>query len=101
MTLDTDEFERLMQEQRVRARKAREALGDLGWAGIDLGLDTTPTEFIGYDKTTGSAKVLALVYADELASGIPEGCEGIVVLDKTPFYAEMGGQLADQGDIGF
>ena len=101
MTLDTNEFERLMQEQRVRARKAREALGDLGWAGIDLGLDTTPTEFIGYDKTTGSAKVLALVYADELASGIPEGCEGIVVLDKTPFYAEMGGQLADQGDIGF
>ena len=101
MTLDTDEFERLMQEQRVRARKAREALGDLGWAGIDLGLDTTPTEVTGYDKTTGSAKVLALVYADELASEIPEGCEGIVVLDKTPFYAEMGGQLADQGDIGF
>ena len=101
MTLDTDEFDRLMQEQRVRARKAREALGDLGWAGIDLGLDTTPTKFTGYDKTTDQGTVLALVYADELASEIPEGCEGIVVLDKTPFYAEMGGQLADTGDIGF
>ena len=101
MQLDTDEFKRLMEEQRVRARKAREALGDLGWAGIDLGLDTTPTEFTGYDKTTDSAKVLAVVCGEELAYEIPEGCEGIVVLDKTPFYAEMGGQLADFGDIGF
>ncbi len=101
MMLDTEEFKRLMQEQRVRARKAREALGDLGWAGIDLGLDTTPTQFTGYDKTTDSAKVLALVCGEELSSEIHEGCEGIVVLDKTPFYAEMGGQLADFGDIGF
>ena len=101
MQLDTEEFKRLMEEQRVRARKAREALGDLGWAGIDLGLDTTPTEFTGYDKLTDSAKVLALVCGDELTSELNEGNEGIIVLDKTPFYAEMGGQLSDTGAIGF
>ena len=101
MSLDTEEFKRLMDEQRVRARKAREALGDLGWAGIDLGLDTTPTEFTGYEKLTDTAKVLALVNGEELSGEIFAGCEGIIVLDKTPFYAEMGGQLADFGTIGF
>ena len=101
MSLDTDEFKRLMEEQRVRARKAREALGDLGWAGIDLGLDTTPTQFTGYDKLSDSAKVLALVFGEEPVSELKAGMEGIVVLDKTPFYAEMGGQLADRGSIGF
>ena len=101
MTLDTDEFKRLMDEQRVRARKAREALGDLGWEGIDLGLDTTPTHFTGYEKTTDTAKILALVFDGEAVSELTEGSEGIVVLDKTPFYAEMGGQLADRGSIGF
>ncbi len=101
MSLDTEEFKRLMEEQRVRARKAREALGDLGWAGIDLGLDTTPTEFTGYEKLSDSAKILALVFGEEPVSELKAGMEGIVVLDKTPFYAEMGGQLADHGSIGF
>lgn len=101
MSLDAEEFAKLMEDQRVRARKAREALGDLGWAGIDLGLDTTPTKFMGYEKLSDTAKVLALVCENELADELCEGCEGIVVLDKTPFYAEMGGQLADKGEIGF
>lgn len=101
MTLNADEFKALMEEQRIRAREARKALGDLGWEGIDFGLDATPTEFTGYDKLTDTASVLAIVNGDELAGEISEGCEGILVLDKTPFYAEMGGQLADKGEIGF
>ena len=101
MTLNSDEFAKLMEDQRIRARKAREALGDLGWAGIDLGLDTTPTVFTGYDKLTDTGTVLALVCENELTEELCEGCEGIVVLDRTPFYAEMGGQLADVGEIGF
>ena len=101
MTLNNEEFTALMQEQRSRAREARKALGDLGWEGIDFGLDATPTEFTGYDKLTDTAKVLAIVNGDELAGEIGEGCEGIIVLDKTPLYAEMGGQLADKGEIGF
>mgnify|MGYP004447161133 CR=1 FL=1 len=101
MSLDSEEFNRLMQEQKTRAREARKALGDLGWEGIDFGLDATPTLFTGYEKTTDSAEVLAIFSGDELCSEINAGSEGIIVLDKTPFYAEMGGQVADFGTIGF
>jgi alanyl-tRNA synthetase len=99
MTVDRGEFDTLMEAQRTRARKAREALGDLAWAGIDLGLDNTPTVFTGYDHATDTAKVLAIVTDGEICSSIREGEEGIIVLDQTPFYAEMGGQLADKGTI--
>ena len=99
MTLDMDEFYRLREEQKVRARGARKALGDLAWAGIDLGLDNTPTTFVGYTENNCSAKVLAVCVGDEVSGTIAGGEEGIIVLDKTPFYAEMGGQIADTGVI--
>ncbi len=99
MTLDMDKFLACREEQRVRAREARKALGDLGWAGIDLGLDTTPTKFVGYDVFNSDAEVLAVCVGEEVTGSITGGESGIVVLDKTPFYAEMGGQTADHGVI--
>ena len=99
MTLDMDRFTACREEQRVRAREARKALGDLGWAGIDLGLDTTPTEFVGYEVNNCEAKILAVCVGDEVTGSITAGEQGIIVLDKTPFYAEMGGQSADFGAI--
>ena len=99
MTLDMDEFNRLREEQKVRAREARKALGDLAWAGIDLGLDNTPTTFVGYTENNCSARVLAVCVGEEVSGTIAGGEEGIIVLDKTLFYAEMGGQVADQGVI--
>ena len=100
LTVDQEGFKAYMEEQRVRARKAREALGDLAWAGIDLGLDATPTTFTGYDgKLTAEGKILAIVTDGELCSSIRKGEEGIIVLDQTPFYAEMGGQSPDFGTI--
>ena len=95
MTADTEGFNALMQEQRERARAAR---GDIsGWSGLDLGLDAVPTVFTGYDKLEDAAKVEALVVEGELSGELREGVEGTVVLDRTPFYAEMGGQVADHG----
>ena len=99
MTLDQKAFAKLMQEQKVRAREARKALGDLAWAGIDLGLDNTPTTFVGYEQSECNAKVLAVCVGDEVSGSIAGGEDGIIVLDKTPFYAEMGGQVADHGTI--
>ena len=99
MTVDEDAFQELMEQQRVRARKAREALGNLAWAGVDLGLDTTPTKFTGYDHTVDQGTILAIVCDGEVCSEIDEGKQGVLVLDCTPFYAEMGGQVADNGVI--
>ena len=99
MTLDMDKFNACREEQRVRAREARKALGDLAWAGIDLGLDNTPTTFVGYTELSCDAKVLAVCVGDEVSGTIAGGENGIIVLDQTPFYAEMGGQVADHGVI--
>ena len=99
MTIDMDRFTACREEQRVRAREARKALGDLAWAGIDLGLDNTPTTFVGYSEYNCEAKVLAVCVGEEVTGSIAGGESGIIVLDKTPFYAEMGGQVADHGLI--
>ena len=97
MTADTEGFDALMTEQRERARAAR---GDIsGWAGLDLGLDNVPTAFTGYDTLEDTGTVEALIAAGELSGELGEGTEGSVVLDRTPFYAEMGGQVADHGVI--
>ena len=99
LTVDEGAFRRLMQEQKERAREARKALGDLGWAGVEFGKDVPSTEFVGYDRTSCEATVVALVREDELCGRIEAGSDGIVVLDQSPFYAEMGGQVADHGVI--
>ena len=99
MTVDEESFRQLMQEQKQRAREARKALGDLGWAGVEFGKDIPATEFVGYDHDEFDATVVALVAEDELRGEIPAGSDAVVVLDKSPFYAEMGGQAADHGTI--
>ena len=99
MSVDEEGFRKLMEEQRVRARKAREALGDLGWAGLEFGKDIPETVFEGYEKDSVEAKVLAIVADGEFREEIPAGTDAIVVLDRTVLYAEMGGQVADHGRL--
>ena len=99
MTLDVEGFNALREEDKIRAREARKALGDLGWAGVDLGKEIPETKFVGYEGFETEGKLLAIVSEDELQSTISEGSEAILVLDQTTMYAEMGGQVADHGVI--
>ena len=99
LTLDDDRFNELMKEQRNRARQARANIS--GWAGTDkTALSGLPqTTFTGYtDYRTPGAKVLAILTDEGPVEEVSEG-ECTVILDKTPFYGEGGGQVGDTGTI--
>ena len=99
LSVDENAFQKLRKEQKERAREARKALGDLGWAGVEFGKDVPATEFVGYDHSECDAKIVAIVADEELREEAAAGAEAVVVLDQSPFYAEMGGQVADHGTI--
>ncbi len=97
--IDEETFEKLMKLQKERARNARANLS--GWSNASKTLLSSlpKTEFTGYDEfETDGAKVLAIIDGDESLDSINEG-EFSLVLDKTPFYAESGGQVGDVGVI--
>ncbi len=100
MSTDRDGFDALIQEQKERSREDRKRMGDLGWASEDLGLDKSlKTEFCGYTELEAEGNVLALVSEGESTDAVRAGSKVTVVLDKTPFYAEMGGQVPDYGTM--
>ena len=105
-TVDEDAFHAEMTKQRERARAERLAKDISGWSADPFGeLTAEPTQFDGYETLRETATVLALSDGEELADAIAtdeagESKEGVlVVLNRTPFYAEMGGQVADYGYI--
>ncbi len=98
MTADEQGFNDLMRQQKERARAARGDMSD-AWKGLDLGLDATPTAFTGYDTLEDDGKILAIVAEGERRETVGQGAEAILVLDRTPFYAEMGGQTGDHGVV--
>ena len=97
--VDVDRFNECMQEQKDVARKARKE--GSSWDGTDsynFNVDKA-TEFVGYFNLEEKAEVLAIAADGEVKDVISEGESGIVIVDKTPFYAEMGGQVGDTGSI--
>lgn len=100
MTVDEERFHQLMQEQRERARNARKNAGADAWAGEnDVLADIPATEFLGYEKSQTEATVLAILKDGERVDHATAGDEIALVLDKTTFYAESGGQVGDVGPI--
>ena len=93
LTIDEAGFEREMDAQRERARSA----SAFGMDYNSLVKVDSATEFLGYDATEGEGKIIALYKDGQAVDQLGEGEQGVVVLDRTPFYAESGGQVGDSG----
>ena len=98
MTLDEENFERLMTEQKNRARAARANISGWSDASKNLVKGFEKTDFIGYENDECEAKVLGIIEEDETVSSVNEGSFSIIT-DKTVFYGEGGGQVGDTGRI--
>lgn len=99
LTIDEEGFRREMEAQRERARAARQDVGSMQVQSGALGGFHEESEFIGYDHLVSGAKVIAIISGGELVESVEEGEEVQVILDRTPFYAESGGQIADRGSM--
>lgn len=99
--LEVDEagFEQEMENQRKRARSARKDVDSMQVQNEVLQQLTVESQFVGYDTLTVETKVAAILFESELVSKASSGQEVQIVLEKTPFYAESGGQIADEGTI--
>ncbi|EXX88594.1 alanine--tRNA ligase, partial [Paenibacillus darwinianus] len=99
LAVDRAGFDAAMEAQRERARAARQDGGSMKTQGGPLGEYTAASEFVGYTELTVQAKVAAIFLNDELVDLAGEGSECLVILDRTPFYAESGGQVSDHGTL--
>ncbi|MTI48973.1 alanine--tRNA ligase [Sporosalibacterium faouarense] len=98
LTVDEESFNHEMEQQRERARKAREEGSNSVWNSSSYNLtNLNSTEFEGYESLTSSSRVVSIIKEDNKVDRLGEDEEGIVILDKTPFYAESGGQIGDKG----
>lgn len=101
LDIDEEGFMAEMEEQKKKARQALKNNAASAWgqdmaAGLDKSLKT---EFTGYDSFGSEAKILYIIFEGAEVENAQKGDEVIVILDKTPFYAESGGQVADTGTI--
>ena len=104
MAVDMEGFEVEMTAQRERARAATKDDAEAAWSTYgsvqaEILKETGATKFVGYDCTETKARIVALIKDGQRVASLAEGEEGEVVLDSTPFYAEMGGEVGDTGTI--
>lgn len=98
LTLDKEGFESFMEHQKQQAREARKEEGDFGWEEETLSLENVPeTIFTGYETLEDEGRVLNLFKDNKEVKEVREGDTAFLILDRTPFYAEGGGQTTDTG----
>lgn len=100
-TVDMDGFKKAMDQQKETARKARKETNYMGAdATVYDKIDTSITsEFVGYDNLSYDSVISVMTSDKDVVSELTEGMEGTIIVDKTPFYATMGGQQGDTGVI--
>ena len=102
MTVDENRFNELLDNQKKTARAARKDAGADAWKGNSIKIDTDKTVFVGYTDYACEAVVKTIINEDgDLVDMLGAGENGVVVLDRTPFYAVSGGQVGDTGVISF
>lgn len=100
MSVDIDEYDRLYAQSRAAARAARKDAGAQAWKDSNISFkDVGATEFVGYTDYSCDAEIKAIVTNGERDEFATADSEVVVVLDKTPFYGESGGQAGDTGVI--
>ncbi|HCS93751.1 MAG TPA: alanine--tRNA ligase [Bavariicoccus seileri] len=99
-SVDNEGFETAMKEQQERARAARNVDASMHEQSNTLRYITVPSQFVGYSETTDHGVLKTIVSGDKLVDKADASDEVQLVFDQTPFYAEMGGQIADTGVIG-
>ncbi|RPK02270.1 Alanyl-tRNA synthetase [Bacillus subtilis] len=97
MTVDHEGFEEEMNQQRERARNARQDVGSMQVQGGALRDVTDESTFVGYSQTKADANIIVLLQDGQLIEEAHEGESVQIILDETPFYAESGGQIGDKG----
>lgn len=94
---DTEGFARYMEEQKQKARAGRKSSDDEGWKEKDLDINLEDTIFTGYEKYEDEGTILKMYEKGQETNGVEKGETASICLDKTPFYAECGGQIYDKG----
>ncbi|MED1726033.1 alanine--tRNA ligase [Brevibacillus parabrevis] len=97
LSVDRDGFDKAMEEQRERARAARQDVDSMQIQGGPLSELTVTSQFVGYTELVATGKVEAIIFDNQLVEEAEEGQTVQVILDQTPFYAESGGQINDEG----
>ena len=98
--VDEAGFKAYMEKQKKSARENRQSTMGAAWSGDEIAeLSALSTEFTGYKLLENESKITALVRDNEIAETLCEDEEGAIVLDRTPLYAESGGQVSDIGEI--
>jgi len=101
LAIDEEGFHAAMEEQRTKARKARKETNYMGADATVYELidPAVTTEFVGYNQLEAVSKISVLTTESELVEALSDGDIGTIIVDKTPFYATMGGQQGDRGVI--